>query len=203
MKKDSIIISPSIASADSLHLANELERIIARDCKDVHIDIEDGNFVPNITFGKKTVNALRKATNLPFSFHLMTTNWLEWLQIAADTNAAVVFAHLEALDYPRAFIFGAKKLGLRAGLALNPKTPILHAEYLMPDLDAILILTTEPDCVGELFLNDMLKKATYARALSPNLEIWVDGAVTFDILASLKSSGVTHAVMGREFFRKA
>ena len=201
MTADGIIISPSIASANQLCLADELKRVHGQDCKDVHIDIEDGNFIPNITFGQKTINALRSATDLPFSYHLMTTHWKEWLSVAADTNASVVFAHLEALDYPRAFIFEAKKLGIQAGLALNPKTALAGAEYLISDLDAVLILTVEPDGAGEPFLPDMLKKAAYARSLSPDIEIWVDGAIKFDMLDTLRENGVTHAVMGREFFK--
>ena len=201
MTVDGIIISPSIASANQLCLADELRRVHEKDCKDVHIDIEDGNFIPNITFGQKTINALRSATDLPFSYHLMTAHWKEWLQVAADTNASVVFAHLEVLDYPRAFIFAAKKHGIRAGLALNPKTQLTGIEYLMPDLDAVLILTVEPDDVGEPFLPGILKKAAYARSVAPDIEIWVDGAVKFDMLDTLRGHGVTHVVMGREFFK--
>ena len=196
-----IIISPSIASCDQMQLMRELEKVEASGCSDVHIDIEDGNFVPNISFGKKTVRALRQSTGLPFSFHLMTRLWRDYTSFCATQGASIVFAHFEALDYPREFIFHARSLGLRCGLAFNPKTPVEHAQYLLGDLNGILLLATEPDDAGEPFLPHTLERAAWLRGYSKEMDIWVDGAVTYDMLPTLERAGVTHAVMGRAFFQ--
>ena len=198
--REDIVISPSIASADPLNLAEELKKVHEYGCTDLHIDIEDGNFVPNITFGKKTVSALRGATNLPFSFHLMTRHWKDWVTFASGQNTAIVFAHFEALDYPREFIFLAKSLNMRCGIAFNPKTPVDNALYLLEDVDGILLLGTEPDGAGEPFLPAVLDKAKWLRARSEKTEIWLDGAVNFKKLEELRQCGITHAVMGRAFF---
>jgi ribulose-phosphate 3-epimerase len=197
---ENIIVSPSIASADPLRLAEELKRVHRHGCTDLHIDIEDGNFVPNITFGKKTVSALRSVTCLPFSFHLMTRHWKDWVTFAAGHNTSIVFVHFETLDYPREFVFFSKSLNLRCGLAFNPKTPVDGARYLFDDLDGILLLGTEPDNAGGSFLPIVLDKAKWLHGRSQKMEIWVDGAVNFERLNELRRNGVTHAVMGRAFF---
>ncbi|MEG0832414.1 MAG: ribulose-phosphate 3-epimerase [Oscillospiraceae bacterium] len=195
-----IIISPSVASANQLKLRDEVEFAQHKGARDIHIDIEDGNFIPNITFGTKTVKGLRSCTDLPFSFHLMVTEQFEWLNFAALMKPSIVFGHYEALCYPRAFVGAARKLGVRCGLAFNPKTPIEQAKYLIDDLDGILLLAVEPDGMGENFIESVLEKADIIRGLSPKIEIWVDGNVTQDRLSMLEEHGVTNAVMGRGFF---
>ena len=196
-----IIVSPSIASANPLCLAEELKKVEEYGYGDLHIDIEDGNFVPNITFGKKTVSALRSATSLPFSFHLMTRYWREWAEFSAKQNASIVFAHIETLDYPREFIFFSKSLKLRCGLAFNMKTPVEGVEYLIDDVDGILLLGVEPDGVGDPFLPMVLDKVKWLRGRSEKIEIWLDGAVKFERLEEFRQYGITHAVMGRAFFK--
>ncbi len=200
MKQEGIVISPSIASANQLRLEDEARKAQYAGCSDLHIDIEDGNFIPNITFGLKTVRALRSATNLPFSFHLMTHHWQPWLQHAAALQASIVFAHMETLEYPKAFIGMAKQLGLRCGIALNPRTGAEALPYLLDDLDGLLLLTVEPDGMGEGFIPQVLEKARALRAAAPHVQLWLDGNITYERLPSLHQAGVTHAVMGRAFF---
>lgn len=201
MTVDGVIISPSVASANQLMLAQAVKRAEERRCADLHIDIEDGNFIPSITFGIKTVRALRTATDLPFSFHLMTTKWEQWLGYAAETGASVVFAHSETLDYPKRFTAAARKLGIKCGLAFNPKTPTSDFVYLKDELDALLLLSVEPDEAGEHFIPSILEKIEQTRKLYETAEIWVDGNITFERLSVLHECGATHAVMGRDFFK--
>lgn len=197
---NNIIVSPSIASANPLQLACEVEKAINNGVKDIHIDIEDGNFVPNITFGLKTIRALRGRTNIPFSFHLMTNNQEQWLTDVSKFNPSIVFGHFEALAYPKAFIGLAKNLGVRCGLAFNPRTSVDDAEYLIEDLDGILLLSSEPDKMGEFFLPFILNKAEKIRKMSNEIELWVDGGITRQMFSEFESRNITHVVLGREFF---
>jgi Pentose-5-phosphate-3-epimerase len=199
--KNQIVISPSMASANQLNLAESIEIVNSMNCKDIHIDIEDGNFTPNITFGIKTITALRSITSIPFSFHLMVTEQEFWLRKAATLNPSIIFGHYEALCYPRAFIGLSKELEVRCGMALNPKTPVEGMEYILSDLDGILLLSVEPDGIGENFIPQVLSKAEKIRSLSPDIEIWIDGNITYDMLPCLQNYSITHAVMGRGFFK--
>ncbi|MEA5050291.1 MAG: hypothetical protein VB021_02320 [Oscillospiraceae bacterium] len=197
-----ITVSPSIASADQLQLLSELHSAESRGVSDLHIDIEDGNFIPNITFGQKTVRALRGSTDLPFSFHIMATDQLGWLRFASDMNPSIVFGHFEALCYPRAFTALARRLHVRCGLAFNPKTSVADARYLLGEIDGVLLLTVEPDGCGEGFIDGVLCKADEIRRAAPGIEIWADGNITDDRLELLEKHGFTNAVMGRAFFAK-
>jgi len=201
--KRQITICPSIASANQLSLLYEVKKVEGSGCADLHIDIEDGNFIPNITFGMKTVRALRSATSLPFSFHLMTVRQLDFLREVSKYNPSIVFGHYEAISYPREFIGLANELKVRCGMAFNPKTPIDSVRYIIDDLDGILLLSCEPDYQGEQFLPAALEKAAKIRSMSKKIEIWMDGDIRLNKLDELKASGVTHAVVGRDFFKNS
>ncbi|WP_449537927.1 ribulose-phosphate 3-epimerase [Ferdinandcohnia sp. Marseille-Q9671] len=193
-------ISPSIASANQLQLGHEVMKIQDH-YDDLHIDIEDGNFIPNITFGLKTIQSLRSVTTLPFSFHLMVTNPYEYIEQIKDLSPSIIFAHIESLPYPSDFLARVKKANLRCGLAFNPITPIEPYLYLLKQLDAVLIMTSEPDGQGQLFNKEMVEKV---RKVAKNHkfqgEIWVDGGVKYEHLPFLDEAGATHAVMGRAVF---
>lgn len=199
--KEGVILSPSVASADQLALGRAVELAEQRGCGDLHVDIEDGNFVPNITFGEKTVSALCAVTGLPLSFHLMTTDQLGWLQIAARYRPLIVFGHLEQLAYPKAFCAAAKKLGVRCGLALNPKCPVATLAPYIDGLDGVLLLSVEPDGMGEHFLEVTYDRVSQVRSMSASVEIWVDGDITAGLLPRLRRCGATHAVVGRAFYQ--
>ncbi len=195
-----MIISPSIASADPLRLEEEVNRLDPKLYPDLHVDIEDGHFIPNITFGMKTVKRLREVTDLPFSFHLMVSNPFDYLEELCACQPSVIFAHVEALDYPSLFVDAVRGRGGRAGLAFNPRTPIAPFGYVLNRADAVLVMTSEPDGVGQEFLPDMVTKARQIRDAVPSVELWVDGGVTPNRLGELTHAGVTHAVMGRAVF---
>lgn len=197
-----IRISPSIASADPLALKGAVELVERCGYEDLHIDIEDGNFIPNITFGMKTVRALRDATSLPFSFHLMALRPETYLEEILALAPSIVFAHIEALAYPSDFAARLLQKGVRSGLALNPKTPIEPLVYVLENIDAVLIMTSEPDGRGQDFLPAMIEKIRVARRLVPSLEIWADGGIRTSQLEELELRGVNVAVMGRAVFEE-
>lgn len=195
-----MIISPSIASANPLRLEEEVKRLDPKLYSDLHVDIEDGHFIPNITFGMKTVKKLRAVTDLPFSFHLMVSNPLDYLEEICACQPSVVFAHVEALDYPSLFVDAVRRCGGRAGLAFNPRTPIAPFGYVLSRVDAVLVMTAEPDGMGQEFLPEMMKKAQQVRDAFPSVELWADGGVTRERMEELSRAGVTRAVMGRAVF---
>lgn len=193
-------ISPSVASADPLNLRRAVEYAERCGYEDLHIDIEDGNFIPNITFGMRTVRALRGATHLPFSFHLMVLHPESYLEEVMALGPSIVFAHVEALAYPSNFTGHMREAGVRSGLALNPKTPVEPLAYILQDLDGILVMTSEPDGRGQLFLPQVLEKLRTVRRLAPSVEIWADGGIRRSQLVELERLGVRVAVMGRAVF---
>ena len=196
------LISPSLASADPLHLRRAVRLAEERSCRDLHLDIEDGNFVPNITFGVRTVGAVRGATPLPFSLHLMAENPMDWLpRLSPFGPISIAFAHWEALPYPRAWVGLCRKLEIPPGIALNPRTPVENLEYLGGELAGVLLLSSEPDGMGEGFLPSALDRVRRARELLPApAQVWVDGGVSRELLPGLGELGADHAVLGRAFF---
>lgn len=198
-----IRVSPSIASANPLDLAGALRLAERGGYDDLHVDIEDGNFIPNITFGLNTVRALRRATWLPFSFHLMANRPETYLDVVLAMDPSIVFCNIEALSYPAEFLKAARDAKIRVGLALNPMTPVESAAYLLDRCDALLVLTAEPDGEGQKFLPPMLRKVRAAKELMPCLEVWVDGDVKKEHLPDLETLGVNVAVMGRSVFGEA
>jgi ribulose-phosphate 3-epimerase len=193
-------ISPSIASANPLRLEEEVLRLTDK-YDDIHIDIEDGNFIPNITFGMKTIYSLRTITKIPFSFHLMVTNPFDYLDDIYKLSPSIVFVHVESISYIREFIHRVKSKNINCGIAFNPKTPVEAYLYLLKELDAVLVLTAEPDGRGQIFTEEMLQKVKTIREHQSSLDIWVDGGVTFEKLSELEKIGVTTTVLGRAIFK--
>lgn len=188
---------PSIASANQLFLAEELNRLGDR-YENLHIDIEDGNFVPNITFGMRTIKKLREVSSKPFSVHLMVTNPEDYLADLAPLNCSHIFVHVENANYLLYLINTIKGYGVKAGLALNPISNLRDYEYLLPDVDAILYMSSEPDARGEILNVRVIDKILSKDSLG--YEIWVDGGVQREHLPLLASKGVDYAVMGRDIF---
>ncbi len=195
-----MIISPSIASANPLRLEEEVKRLGNGTYYDFHIDIEDGNFIPNITFGFKTIKALRMITDVPFSFHLMVNRPQDYIEEVLCLNPSIIFAHVEALDYIGDFLEKVHKHGVKAGLAFNPKTAVESYLYALEEADGVLIMTSEPDGRGQQFIPNMIVKVKAISRLDPLLQVWVDGGITSERLDLLKEAGATHVVMGRQIF---
>lgn len=191
---------PSIASANQLQLQTEMDRIAH--WPNLHIDIEDGNFTPNITFGIKTLSAIcEHAKGIVIDVHVMTTDPCFWLEQLAGKPIHSVAAHIEALPFPMRFINRAHALGMKAGLALNIKSSALETEPFWDLADYILVMTSEPDSASEELYRPALDKAiTLATKLPKNLELYADGGLTPEALKELNKVGAAGAVLGRLVF---
>ena len=190
---------PSIASADQLRLADEIDRVKKWDL--LHIDIEDGNFVPNITFGEKTVRAIARYSRQQLDGHILANDPVQYLPLFHECGFTRAAAHLEALDYPLIFLNKTRELGMRSGLALNFATP---AEAVLPfssAMDYVIIMTSEPDGKGQLFFPPILEKISRLREiLPPETEIWADGGINESSMQQVIAAGADTLIMGRCIF---
>ncbi|MGI6003799.1 MAG: ribulose-phosphate 3-epimerase [Christensenellales bacterium] len=194
-----MLLLPSIASADPLKIGEALEAL--GDWPYVHIDIEDGHFVPNITFGLKTLCAIaQKCPDRMLDVHLMTDDPCSYLEALARAGIAAVSAQIEALRYPMVFIHSAKNLGMKARLALNIGTDIRAAQPFLPIADGLLLMTAEPDARGEKLYAPALERAVDVCLRFADTKVYVDGALDDDALTRLKEAGCAGAVLGRRVF---
>ena len=190
---------PSIASADQLHIADEIDRV--RSWELLHIDIEDGNFVPNITFGEKTVRAVSRYAPQQLDGHILANDPEQYLQLFAECGFRRAAAHAETLPYPLTFLNRARELGMCSGLALNFATP---AEAVLPfrsAMDYVIVMTSEPDEKGQQFFPPILEKISRLREiLPPETEIWADGGINESSMHRVTAAGADTLIMGRCVF---
>lgn len=199
---ESIKIAPSIASGPLTNLKETILELDRSGSSVIHFDIEDGNFVPVMSLGAKVVGELRDLTNLPFDVHLMMIN-PEWLiPDLARMGADLVSVHFEACPYPRRTLRLINELGMKAGLAFNPKTGIPDLEYCLPYLSFIVILTTEPEIPDSPFLPSVLNKIIKGKKC-PELDniTWVaDGGISTENAVLAAQAGADMLVVGRGIF---
>lgn len=188
----------SAASSNPLEIGNELRRL--GDWPDIHFDIEDGNFTPNITFGQKMLHAVAgEIAPRRLDVHMMANHPMELLPELAKANVASVSAHLEALRFPMAFLGAARQSGMKAGLALNIGTPWEAVKPFADAMDFLLVMTAEPDGRGEQLNPFALEKAV--AAAQSGLRVYADGALDKPALHKLAEAGVEGCVLGRLVFR--
>lgn len=189
-------IIPSIASANPLKIAEELDRL--GPVERLHVDIEDGNFVPNITFGLQTLQRIAMYVNAMLDVHLLVTDPYPYIEACAACNVRDLSAHYEAMPYPMDFCRKVRNAGMRCGLALNFKTP---AEALAPFADVVdytLVMTAEPDDQGQRFVPAMLEKVRRVRAILPNAaRVWGDGGIGVSELTDVVQAGADTVILGR------
>jgi len=201
-------ICPSLASADVTRLGDVVRELDAIPAGDpgrpdmLHLDVEDGVFVPNLTFGWKMIAGLRKLTQLPFDVHLMVSDPERYLDQFAAAGAQVLTVHVEACPYPRRLLVGIARRGMKPGLALNPRTPIEVVRPYLDDITTLLLLTAEPDGARESMLPGAAGRVAAARRLVENrdIDVAVDGAVDAEHLIQLYAAGATKVVAGRAVF---
>ncbi len=192
-------ILPSIASADVLHIAEEISRLGFP--RTLHFDVEDGNFTPNLTFGQKMMRAVGGFVHPGrLDVHLMTTEPERFLETAAESGAESICAHLEAMRFPLVFLNKARRLGMKAGLALNIGTPVEVVTPFLASTDFLLVMTAEPDDQGETLSDYALGKAM-AAAENLRIPVYADGALNEQALEKLKAAGAAGCVVGRLVFR--
>lgn len=196
-----MILLPSIASSNPLFIGDTLKKL--EDWPYLHIDIEDGNFIPNITFGLKTVRAICNELNNKYvHVHLMVKNPMDYLDVLAECKVNAVVAHIEALEYPMQFLNKCRSLGMETGLSLNMKTSPYDTRIFWPLMDQILFMTSEPDMAGEKLYPPALERVIeFSGSIKDELKIYADGGLTRDALGILKRSKTHGAVLGRLAFQ--
>jgi ribulose-phosphate 3-epimerase len=197
-------IAPSILSADFSKLGEEILAVEAAGADWIHIDVMDGHFVPNITIGPGPIQSLRKITRLPFDVHLMIENPERYIDSFADAGSDVITVHVEAARHLHRIIAHIRERGIKAGVSLNPATPLVQVEPILNDIDVLLIMTVNPGFGGQKFINSTLPKIRKAREMvnstAPNVAIEVDGGVTLDNIKSIAEAGADIIVAGASIF---
>ena len=176
-------IAPSILSADFTRLGEEIAAIEAAGADYVHIDVMDGRFVPNITIGPLIVEAVRRVTTLPLDVHLMIAEPERYVAAFAEAGADIIVVHAEATVHLHRTVQLIKSLGKRAGVSLNPATPLHHLDYVLDDLDLVLLMTVNPGFGGQSFIEACIPKIQALRGIMDKrgveAELEVDGADVF------------------------
>ncbi|MGT2893691.1 ribulose-phosphate 3-epimerase [Streptococcus downei] len=198
-------IAPSILAADYANFAQELKRIDETSADYVHIDIMDGQFVPNISFGADVVASLRKHSKLVFDCHLMVVEPERYVDAFAQAGADIMTIHVEATQHIHGALQKIKKAGLKAGVVINPGTPVSALEPILNLVDQVLIMTVNPGFGGQAFIPEMLEKvkkvATWREEAGYNFDIEVDGGVDDKTIKACKDAGANVFVAGSYLFK--
>lgn len=194
----SVTITPSILSADFTRLGEEIGRIGNADW--VHVDIMDGHFVPNLSFGPAIVEAARGVTDKPFDVHLMIEEPETWVERYAKAGADTIIFHVEAAADPHALVARIRELGARAAFSVKPKTPIEDYLDLAREADQVLVMSVEPGFGGQAFMPEQLSKVEMLdrlrRAEGLDLTIEIDGGISADTIGQAAAAGVDSFVAG-------
>jgi ribulose-phosphate 3-epimerase len=197
-------IAPSILSADFAALGREIEAITAAGADFVHVDVMDGHFVPNITIGPMVVKALRTHTSLPFDTHLMISPVDPYIPAYVEAGADIVSLHPEAGPHLHRSIQLIKSLGRKAGVVLNPATPVTVVEHVLGDIDLVLVMTVNPGFGGQSFIESQLAKIATLRkmidASGRTIDLEVDGGVNPETAKKAVAAGADMLVAGTAVF---
>jgi len=199
-----IKISPSILSADFSILGDEIKSLEQAGADLIHVDVMDGHFVQNITMGPPIIKMIRKCTKLPFDVHLMISPVEKYIKAFADAGSDIITIHPEATDNLKRAVGTIKSLGKKAGVSLNPKTPISALMDVINDIDLILIMSVNPGFAGQSFMSEVLLKVTELRKMINDkklkIDIEIDGGINFETAPLAVKAGANILVSGTTIF---
>jgi len=199
-----IVLSPSLLAADLLCLGEELDSVVAAGLLHVHVDVMDGNFVPNISYGVNMAHAVKRHGKLKFDCHLMVAEPEKHVDDFAAAGPELITVHYEATHHLHRLVYRIKELGVQAGVALNPATPVDVLRCIIHDLDLVLLMTVNPGFGGQKFIPTVVSKISAVRELSlaqgKDIIIQVDGGISLETAKLCLAAGANHLVAGVSFF---
>lgn len=199
--KRKTLVAPSILSADFSRLKEEIRDVEKGGCDLIHVDVMDGQFVPNLTIGPCVVQSIRKSTRLPLDVHLMIVEPIRYLREFRDAGADLITVHVEATKDLRKTIRHIRKMGAKVGLSLRPRTPVSRLYPYLKEIDLVLVMTVEPGFGGQKFMEPMIQKVRNLRLRFSGL-ISVDGGINAETAKIAKQAGVDILVAGSSIFKE-
>ncbi len=199
-----MLVAPSVLSADFGNLARDVKAICDAGCDLVHVDVMDGHFVPNMTIGPVVVSAIAAAATKPLDIHLMVENNTFFVDLYAPLKPEFITFHIEEEKHPHRLVHYIRSLGIRPGIVLNPHTPAEAIEYLLGDIDMVLVMSVNPGFGGQKFIPTVVEKIERLKAMrdkiNPDCLIEIDGGVSDKNIELLRDAGVDVCVAGSYVF---